>query len=158
MRHKYIQSVVISVVFSITFASALIAASAAEIRYIKAEELKRLIESNDSTILVVDVQPKVAYELGHIKGAVNFPWAMNIEGPGTLPRDKTLILYCDCGPKVDSSVIFHGLTGKSDFCSADDDSADVADQLMTKFGYKNIKVLEGGWTRWIQLGYPVEKK
>lgn len=158
MRHKYILPVMISVVFSATFMSALIAASAAEIRFIKAEELKRLIESNDSTILVVDVQPKVVYELGHIKGAVNFPWAINIEGPGNLPRDKTLILYCDCGPKADSSVILNGLTEKSDFCSADDDSTDVADQLMTKFGYENIKILEGGWSRWIQLGYPVEKK
>ena len=158
MRHKYILWVMVSIVFSATFTNVPIAASAAEIRYIKAEELKRLIESNDSTILVVDVQPKVAYELGHIKGSVNFPWTMNIDGPANLPRDKTLILYCDCGPTVDSSDILHGLTEKSGFCSADDDSTDVADQLMTKFGYENIKVLEGGWSRWIQLGYPVEKK
>lgn len=158
MRHKPILSVVTAVVLVASFSCLPISASAAEIRYIKAEELNKLIESNDSTILVVDVQPKVAYELGHIKGAVNFPWAVNIERPRNLPRDKTLILYCDCGPKSDSSVILQGLTEGSDFCPADDDSTDVADQLMTKFDYRNIKILEGGWSRWVQLGYPLEKK
>lgn len=111
---------------------------AEEIQYITPEALKELIESGDKSIQVVDTQPKSAYDRGHIKGAINFPWAMDIKSPGNLPRDKTLVLYCDCGHE--------------------EDAADLARQLMKKFGYKNIKFLEGGWSKWRQLGYPIDFK
>jgi len=111
---------------------------AQEFGHVTPEALKKMIESGDKTILVVDVQPKVAYDLGHVKGAVSFPWEQDLKGNGNLPRDKTLILYCDCGQE--------------------EDSTDVATQLKDKWGYTNIKLLEGSWSMWRQLGYPVEKK
>jgi rhodanese-related sulfurtransferase len=95
-----------------------------------------LIESK-ADIVVVDNQPKGAYDMEHIPGAVNFPWAMQIKLPINLPRNKMLILYCAC--------------------SHEEDSTDVANQLM-EFGYHNVKLLEGGWLRWVELGYPIEKK
>jgi rhodanese-related sulfurtransferase len=110
--------------------------SAQEVKSIKPEELKKLIESK-ADIVVVDNQPKGAYDMEHIPGAVNFPWAMQIKGPVNLPRNKLLILYCAC--------------------SHEEDSTDVANQLM-EFGYHNVKLLEGGWLRWVELGYPIEKK
>ena len=149
---------VIPVVFLQILTIAIHSPSAAEVQQIKPEELKRLIDRNDPSILVVDNQPKGAYDLGHIKGAINFPWAMDIKSPGDLPRDKALILYCDCAHAEDTVVLSEQLTDRSDSCAADDDSIDVANQLMSKFGYKNIKVLEGGWSKWQQLGYPVDKK
>ena len=112
-------------------------ASAQEVQSIKPEELKKLIESK-ADILVVDNQPKGAYDMEHIPGAVNFPWAPQIKVPVNLPRNKMLILYCAC--------------------SHEEDSTDVAEKLMREFGYHNIKVLEGGWLRWVELGYPTEKK
>jgi rhodanese-related sulfurtransferase len=110
---------------------------AAEIQTIKPEELKKMLEGGEESFLVVDVQPKSAYDLGHIRGAVNFPWAKEIKGPVNLPQSKTLILYCDCGHEEDSS--------------------DLATQLMEDWDYMDIKVLEGGWSRWKKLGYPIEK-
>jgi len=110
--------------------------SAQEVQRIKPEELKKLME-NKADIVVVDNQPKGAYDMEHIPGAVNFPWAMHIKGPVNLPRNKVLILYCAC--------------------SHEEDSTDVANQLM-EFGYHNVKLLEGGWLRWVELGYPIEKK
>jgi rhodanese-related sulfurtransferase len=104
---------------------------------VKPEELKALIEKGDPSILIVDAQPKGAYELGHIKGAVNFPWAPTIKSNGDLPKDKTLIIYCDC--------------------AHEEDSTDVATQLNEKYGYTNIKLLEGGWSKWRTAGYPMEK-
>jgi len=133
------------------------ASSPVRLQYINPEELKKLIESNDLNIVVVDTQPKAVYDLGHIKGAINFPWAIDIKGPGNLPKNKLLVLYCDCATGGNSTDIFEQLTGKSGSCSSDDDSTDLAGQLMRKFGYKNIKILEGGWSRWKQLGYPIEK-
>jgi rhodanese-related sulfurtransferase len=111
-------------------------ASAQEVQSIKPEELKKLIESK-SDIVVVDNQPKGAYDMGHIAGALNFPWASQIKTPSNLPRNKLLILYCAC--------------------SHEEDSTDVAEQLMKRFGYKQVKVLEGGWLGWAELGYPVVK-
>ena len=110
---------------------------AQEFAKVKAEVLKQWIESGDNTILIVDVQPQGAYKLGHIKGAVNFPWAADLKNPGDLPRDKTLILYCDC--------------------PHEEDSQDVANQLNEKWGYGNIKLLERGWSNWLKMGYPTEK-
>ena len=110
--------------------------SADGVSRIKPEELKEMIERKDD-ILVVDNQPKKAYEQGHIKGAINFPWTSEIEEPGNLPKNKLLILYCAC--------------------THEEDSSDVATQLMKKFGYEKVKILEGGWIKWFKLGYPVEK-
>lgn len=135
--------------FSLTFTSMLISAylavtigilsptaSAQEIDRIKPEELKKLIDSK-ADIVVVDNQPKAAYEIEHIPGAINFPWATQIKGPVNLPRDKVLILYCAC--------------------DHEEDSTHVAKQLVNNFGYKNIKLLDGGWLRWMALGYPAAK-
>ena len=122
---------------AVTFGILSSTASAQEIQRIKPEELKRLIESK-ADIVVVDNQPKAAYDIEHIPGAMNFPWASQIKGPVNLPRDKVLILYCAC--------------------DHEEDSTHVAKQLINNFGYKNIKLLDGGWLRWMGLGYPAEKR
>jgi hydroxyacylglutathione hydrolase len=125
-------------ILATTLAIFICSASSAEFQHISAEELKNLIESK-SNILVVDVQPKVAYEAGHIKGAINFPWAKEISGPVKLPRNTSLVIYCDC--------------------THEEDSIDVATQLIEEFGYgsNNIKVLTGGWSGWVKLGYAIDK-
>ena len=104
---------------------------------IKCEELKKMIDSRASDILVVCNDPKESYEEGHITGAVSFPWVSTLKPPVTLPRNKTLILYCSC--------------------SHEEDSSDMAAKL-ARFGYHNIKVLEGGFIKWSALKYPIEKK
>ena len=118
--------------------SQVISASAADFALIKPEELKKLIDSKKTDFVVVDTQPKGVYDMGHIKGAISFPWDMELKNPGKLPKDKTLILYCDC--------------------AHEEDSIDVAKQLKNKWGYTNLKILEGGWSKWQQLGYPIDKK
>jgi 3-mercaptopyruvate sulfurtransferase SseA len=130
-------SILILGFLAVTLVIATSVATAQEIPRIKPEELKKLIE-NKSDIVVVDNQPKGAYDMEHIPGAINFPWAMQIKSPVNLPRNRLLILYCAC--------------------SHEEDSTHVADQLIKMFGYKDIKLLEGGWLRWVELGYPVGKK
>ena len=158
MRYPFSCAVMISVGLVVMLVIAVISLRAAAVQQIKPEELKKLIENNDPGILVVDTQPKGVYDLGHIKGAINFPWAMDLKSPGGLPRDKMLILYCDCVHAEGSIDVSDKLSTESDSCSANDDSTDVANQLKVKFGYENIRILEGGWSRWQQFGYPVEKK
>jgi rhodanese-related sulfurtransferase len=113
-------------------------AAALDILSITPAEVTKMIEAKGTDFLVVDVQPKEVYDEGHVKGAVSFPWETELKNSGNLPRDKMLILYCDC--------------------AHEEDSIDTATQLIEKFGYKNVKLLEGGWSRWQQLGCPVDKK
>lgn len=110
---------------------------AGDIPLIKPEELKKMIDEGRADIIVVDNQPKGAYDMGHIPGAVNLPWETEIKGSMNLPRNKMLVLYCAC--------------------THEEDATDVANQLIEKFGYQNIKLIEGGWLQWFKLGYPVEK-
>jgi len=110
---------------------------AGDLPLVKPEELKKMIDEGRADMLVVDNQPQGAYEMGHIPGAVNFPWTTEIRSSGNLPRNKVLILYCAC--------------------EHEEDATDVANQLIKKFGYKEIKLLAGGWIQWVKLGYPTEK-
>ncbi len=104
---------------------------------IKPEELKKLIEKK-ADIAIVDTQDEKIYQVTHIKGAINFPWAPVIKNPVHLSRNKTLIIYCGC---TDQEA-----------------SMDVATQLIRDYGYKDIRILEGGFQQWLKLGYPVEKR
>ncbi len=133
---KLIMPVLISGILALMLVSVSGIAFAQEIPRIKADELKKMIEGK-ADMVIVDVQPKGAYDFGHIKGAVNLPWAKEIKDPKKLPKNKVLVFYCDCGHE--------------------EDSIDAATQLMKKWGYTNIKILEGGWSGWMKLGYPTEK-
>jgi 3-mercaptopyruvate sulfurtransferase SseA len=106
-----------------------------KVELITAEELKKLIDAR-ADIVVVDTQGEGIYDMKHIKGAINFTWAPVIGEPVNLPRGKLLILYCGC--------------------VGEEGSKDVARQLISNWGFKQIKVLVGGLSRWLKLGYPTE--
>ncbi len=106
-----------------------------QVPHITCEELKTLIDGN-ADLLVVDLQPAEAYEIEHIPGAINFPWEEQIPDPSKiLPKSKLLLVYCGC---------VH-----------EENSLDIAGQLL-KRGYSKVMVLDGGWLRWLELGYPKE--
>jgi rhodanese-related sulfurtransferase len=104
---------------------------------VKPAELKKMIEDNVSDFLVVSNDPQESFDEAHIPGAVSFPWVHTLKPPVNLPRNKTLILYCACAHEEDSS--------------------DMASKL-AKLGYHNLKVLDGGILKWMELKYPLEKK
>ena len=130
--------VLFSVVWTVTLTALSVSAAGKEIKTIKPDEVKKMIESKKTDFVIVDTQPKGVYDVGHIKGAVSFPWDPELKSPGKLPKNKMLILYCDC--------------------AHEEDSIDTATQLMKKWGYTNLKVIEGGWSKWQELGYPIVKK
>ena len=103
---------------------------------IKAEELKKLIENKAPDILVVSNDPQESFDEAHIPGAVSLPWVTQLKMPVNIPRNKTLVLYCACAHEEDSS--------------------DMAAKL-AQFGYRSIKVLEGGILKWNELKFPLEK-
>jgi rhodanese-related sulfurtransferase len=101
--------------------------------FMSPEELKKAIEAHATDIVIVDTGAPPVWEDEHIAGAVNFPYAKNITAPVALPRDKTLVIYCACKDH--------------------EDSTDVARQL-SLLGYRKVKVLKGGWFKWVDLKYP----
>jgi len=111
--------------------------SGEDLQKISPEELLTLIEG-EADLIVVDNQPKGAYDIGHVPGAVNFPWDMEVSDPGDLlPKDKLLVLYCAC--------------------QHEEDAIDVSMQLINNYGYDKIMLLDGGWLKWMELGLPVEE-
>lgn len=100
--------------------------------FISPEELRAAIAARRDDIVIVDTAAPLIWEDEHIPGAVNLPWVHELVLPVELPRDKTLVLYCACNDH--------------------EDSVDMAEKLSLA-GYLNVKVLEGGWFKWLDLGY-----
>jgi len=46
--------------------------------------------------VIIDLRSPGDYARGHLKGAINIPYE-NLEEYGKLPKNKTLILYCERG-------------------------------------------------------------
>jgi rhodanese-related sulfurtransferase len=100
------------------------------------EAVLKMVQDKDSNIALVDVQPAEGYAEGHLPGAASYPWVMRIaKFPIPLPRNKTLVLYGSCP----------------------NDTSDMIKQL-AEFGYFNIKVMDGGWYKWVAMKYPAEGK
>ena len=98
------------------------------------EEVKSRLDKGEE-ILLVDTREDNEWNKGHIKNAIHL-------GKGVIERDieakvsdknQEIILYCGGGFR----------------------SALSADNLQ-KMGYTNVVSMDGGWRRWVELGYPTE--
>jgi rhodanese-related sulfurtransferase len=113
-----------------------------QILRIKAEDLKKMIETK-ADMVIVDVRDSGSYEAGHIKGAINIYYDPTADPMDrqmmllALPMEKLIVTYCDC--------------------TDDASSAKIADELY-KLGYERdkLKALSGGSLRWIELKYPMD--
>jgi rhodanese-related sulfurtransferase len=113
-------------------------ATAQDVPRITANQLKIMIDQGTS-VLILDTQPKLIFDKGHIKGAVSFPWKSKITPQDVvgLPRNKPIVTYCSCGP-------------------GEGDSANLAEQLIN-LGFNNVQVLADPSIKgWKEAGYPME--
>jgi len=119
---------------------------------------------NDQTIRVVDIrgvirppdQPKPWYEANreaHIPGAVFVDWLHDIVEPGAPVRmtvaspERFAILMSRLGIGDEHTVIAY-----------DDDGCHIAARLwwaLNYYGHSSVKLLHGGWTKWVAEGRPV---
>jgi rhodanese-related sulfurtransferase len=111
-----------------------------EIPRLTCEELKKKMDGG-STFILIDTRDETVFKKGHIAGAIDIPVAgpeETVNGQLTaLPKDKLIIVYCDC--------------------AFDSKSADLAQKLIDKgYNIANIRVLWKGYFKWLQLGYPIE--
>ena len=70
-----------------------------DIPRISIQDLKKMMDDGEE-ITVIDVQPVVIYNRGHIKGAVSIPWKtqLRLEDVWSLPNGVPIVTYCACGP------------------------------------------------------------
>ncbi len=87
-------------------------------------------------LLLVDVREESEYAAGRIAGAVHI-------GRGVLERD------------IESKVPDHAAEVIL-YCGGGFRSALAADNL-AKMGYTNVISMDGGWRRWMELGYQTER-
>ncbi len=96
----------------------------------------KMVQDKDPGVVVVDTQPVEGFAEGHIPGAVNYPWVMQIKRfPISLPRNKTLVFYGSCPHDTDDTI-----------------------RQLAEYGYFNVKVMDGGWYKWVALKYPAAGK
>lgn len=110
----------------------LVAEAAAPVQTITPADVLKMMQDKDAKFALVDTQPVEGYAAGHIPGAISYPWAMQIKTfPIPLPRDRVLIFYGSCP----------------------NDTSDTVKKL-EEFGYFNVKIMDGGWDKWLGLKYP----
>jgi len=113
----------------------LVAQSKQRIRETTPEEVRRRQEVGERFHLI-DVREDDEWQRGHARGATHL-------GKGIIERDieKTL-------PDHDADIVL--------YCGGGFRSALAADALQ-QMGYRNVRSMDGGWRRWTELGYPVER-
>lgn len=82
--------------------------------------------------VIMDVRYVADYRRAHIDGAISVPYE-KLEKTD-LPKDKTLVIYCSgigCGLSNDAAIV------------------------LRRRGFKDVRVLEGGFAEWELKGYPV---
>ncbi|HXG64154.1 MAG TPA: rhodanese-like domain-containing protein [Blastocatellia bacterium] len=105
------------------------------IRETTPEEVRRKQEAGEA-FHFIDVREDNEWQKGHAKGAIHL-------GRGIIERDIESTI-----PDHNDEIIL--------YCGGGYRSALAADMLQ-KMGYTNVISMDGGWKRWNELGYPVEK-
>jgi len=107
-----------------------------------------------STLLLVDVRAKSAYDAGHIPGAINIP---SNEFVHTREDGVKYILL-----PQDRFIEFanrYGITRQSDVIAYADDTNSYAGRLvwtLNYYGHTQARTLDGGITKWKNEGRPLE--
>lgn len=106
---------------------------------VTAEDVLRRFQ--DGSAILIDARDEKYYAEGHIPGAVNLPAARFGEVFATvgetLPRDFSLIVYCQGEP-----------------C---DESLDVLENLQI-LEFTDLSIYKGGWQEWEKMNLPAEKE
>jgi membrane protein DedA with SNARE-associated domain/rhodanese-related sulfurtransferase len=103
---------------------------------ISVAELHELLTTETAPV-VVDVRSPTAQlvELRRIPGALHVPARAVGQHLARLPRDRDIVLYCNCPNEA---------------------SAAEAARALMKLGYRRVRPLRGGLDAWIEAGYAVE--
>ncbi|MCB0217083.1 MAG: rhodanese-like domain-containing protein [Caldilineae bacterium] len=112
------------------------AAFEAESRFLPVADLVAAIEDPTceagQNLVFVDARPQLDFEYGHIPGAINVPYFNVAAFVDELPRDKWLVIYCEC-PHAEAVQAADALTSPEN-------------------GFTMVKVIDEGLGGWRDLG------
>lgn len=99
--------------------------------------LDQALELYQKGTVFVDAREPEYYQEGHIKGAWNIPFFLELvfKLDSLQGKDAPMVIYCS-----------------GDECGS---SEDLAYELQAE-GFSNILVFKGGWTAWNTNGHPIE--
>lgn len=80
-------------------------------------------------MMVIDTRDAAQFAREHIPGAVNIEWRQVLAKSSQIPKDKTVLLYCNTGT----------LSSQAGFA-------------LRVAGWDNVKILQGGMTEWKAKG------
>ena len=113
------------------------------VNMITAEELKSKL-ANKQTVLIVDVRSPEGFanSTTTVKGSYHYKlrklrYRLQYPPFKDLPRNTEIVTYCAC-PKDEASI--------------------AAAQVLQESGFKQVKVLHGGWTEWLKANGPVQPR
>jgi rhodanese-related sulfurtransferase len=82
-----------------------------------------------SKIIIIDARDKAQFDKSHIPGAVNIEWRRVLAQKNQIPKDKTVLIYCNTG----------SLSAQAGFA-------------LRVAGYENVRILQGGFEEWKAKG------
>jgi glyoxylase-like metal-dependent hydrolase (beta-lactamase superfamily II) len=114
----------------------IIAEAAARISFVSMDELRRRIDRDDHSIVILDVREADAYAAGHIPGAIHVPRGqLELRADAVFPDPTVRILaYCEFG-KIST----------------------IAAATLRAMGFGGAAALDGGIRAWVEAGHPLEK-
>jgi thiosulfate/3-mercaptopyruvate sulfurtransferase len=114
---------------------------------VEVDWLKRNLNAGGIRIVEVDYDPKLAYEQGHIPGAVLIDWRKDVNNP----NERDFIdaaafekLMSRLGISNDTRVILYG--------DYNNWFATFAFWVFTMYDHKDVQILNGGRKKWIDSG------
>ena len=100
-----------------------------------AERVKRLLDVGEK-IVFIDLRPTAEFQQQRLPRAQSIPLKELDKRSAEVPKTGRVVLYCGCPP----GAVEEG----------------YAYQLLRDLGYRNVSVLEGGFSEWRKRGYPTE--
>ena len=97
---------------------------------------QELLAADTNNLVIIDVRTPAEFQQGHVPNAINVPLSNIIDNPNILASSKEgpIVLYCRSGYRA----------GK-------------AAEALQKYGYSNLRHLEGDMQGWLKVGLPVAK-
>lgn len=105
-----------------------------EIREVSVEDVKRLLDARAS-VKLIDVRESDEHAAGRLPGALHIPRGyLELRIEEKAQRDEELIVYCAGGTRSALAV-----------------------RTLREMGYERVASMAGGYNRWSDSAYPVEK-
>jgi len=105
-----------------------------EIHEVSVSDVKRLLDEH-SPVKLIDVREGEEFAGGKIPGAMSIPRGyLELRIEEKAKRDEPLVLYCAGGTR-----------------------SALAAKTLREMGYQNVSSMAGGYNRWSDSGFPVEK-